>query len=166
MQRTKRLLGFFVLCSGVFLSTAAAQSPTAFVNKLGVEVDLRSGGRILADDLASGGNVILDVDTPVTGTDAVPQIQFRGGNLQTNSATEDFVQIFPRFRPFVHAIQSEVSAAAFGRNIVVTYNDSAGIHVSPFPLGGLIVDRVQLSGFATSNDGGQSWTSGFIPPSI
>jgi hypothetical protein len=49
---------------------------------------------------------------------------------------------------------------------VVTYNNSTGIHVSPNPSGpGLIVDRVQLHGFSTSNDGGQTWKSGFMPPS-
>ncbi len=75
------------------------------------------------------------------------------------------MQIFPGFRPFVRATQSEVSTAAFGRNIVVTYNDSTGIHVSPNPSGpGLIVDRVQISGFASSSDGGKTWTKGFMPP--
>jgi hypothetical protein len=60
MQRAKCSLCFVALCSVVLLCTAAAQSgpPLGFVNKLGVEVDMRSGGRILADDLASG-NVIL-----------------------------------------------------------------------------------------------------------
>ena len=56
--------------------------------------------------------------------------------------------------------------AAFGRNIVVTYNNSTGIHVIRNPSGpGLVADRVQLSGFSSSNDGGQTWKSGFIPPS-
>jgi hypothetical protein len=142
-------------------------SPRGFVNKLGIEIDVRSGGRILADDLASGRVMLPDLATPVVGLPAVQQIQLRGENLQVNSPTADgIVQIFPGFRPFVRATQSEVSAAASGRNIVVTYNDSTGIHVSPNPSGpGLIVDRVQLSGFATSNDNGQTWNSGFFPGS-
>jgi hypothetical protein len=58
-----------------------------------------------------------------------------------------------------------VSVAAANRNIVVTYNNSAGIHVSQNPSGpGVIVDRVDLSGFSVSNDSGQTWSSGFIPP--
>ena len=165
MQRAKCSLCLVALCSAMLFSTAAAQSgpPLGFVNKLGVEVDMRSGGRILADDLASGNVILPDLAGPVTGVPAVPQIQLRGGNVQVNSKTEDFIQIFTGFRPFVRATQSEVSTAAFGRNIVVTYNDSTGIHVSPNPSGpGLIVDRVQISGFATSNDGGQTWASGFI----
>src|SRR5262249_15560943 len=96
-----------------------------FVSKLGIDVDVRSGGRILADDLAASGRIILpDADSPVAGTSTVPQIQFRAGNVQANSAIEDYAQIFSGFRPFVRATQSEVSTAAFGRNIVVTYNDS------------------------------------------
>jgi hypothetical protein len=102
----------------------------------------------------------------VGGGSTVPQIQLRGGNVQANDPGQDYIQIFAGFRPFVHATQSEVSAAGFGRNIVATYNNSAGLHLIPNPSGpGLIVDRVQLSGFSVSNDGGQTWTSGFMPPS-
>ncbi|HJZ71625.1 MAG TPA: sialidase family protein [Vicinamibacterales bacterium] len=146
---------------------ARAQTvPLGFVTKLGEEMDVRSGGRVLADELTASGHIVLpDIDSPVAGTDTVPQIHLRGGNVQVNSSTEDFVQIFTGFRPFVRATQSEVSTAAHGKDIVVTYNDSTGIHVSPNPNGpGLIVDRVRLSGFATSNDGGKTWTSGFMPP--
>lgn len=168
MQRARTLLYLVALFVAVLIGTAAAQQgpPLGYVTKLGIDVDVRSASRILADDLAASPVILPELATPVAGIPAVPQIQFRGGNLQVNSPTEDYFQIFTGFRPFVRATQSEVSAAAFGPNIVVTYNDSTGIHVSPNPSGpGLIVDRVQLSGFATSNDGGQTWKSGFIPPS-
>ena len=146
-------------------SVAQDGSPLGFVNKLGQDLDVRSGGRILADDLSSGNVILPDLASPVQGLPAAPQIQFRGGNVQVNNPALDYVQIFPGLRPFVHATQSEVSTAAFGRNIVVTYNNSAGIHVTPNPSGpGVIVDRVQISGFSTSQDGGQTWTSGFMPP--
>jgi BNR repeat protein len=149
----------------VLMSSLAAQQ-LGYVNKLGIEVDVRSGGRILADDLAAGNVILPDLPTPVAGIPAVPQIQLRGGNTQVNDPARDYVQIFTGFRPFVHAPQSEVSMAASGRNIVVTYNDSTGIHVSPNPSGpGLIVDRVLISSFSTSNDGGQTWKTGSIPPS-
>jgi hypothetical protein len=170
MQRAISMICLVALFSAVLAGAAAAQQGPSlgFVTKLGVEVDVRSNGRIIADELASSGRVMLpDLDTPVAGMPAVPQIQLRGGNVQVNNPLQDFVQIFPRFRPFVRATQSEVSAAAFGRNVVVTFNDSTGIHVSPNPNGpGLIVDRVQLSSFATSNDGGQTWMTGSIPPSV
>ena len=154
--------------STVLVSSVAAQdgTPLGFVSKLGQDVDIRSGARILADELASGKVILPDLATPVAAIPAVPQIHLRGGNTQANNPPADYVQIFAGFRPFVHAIQSEVSMAASGRSIVVTYNDSAGLHVSPNPSGpGLIVDRVFLSGFANSQDGGATWTPGFIPPS-
>jgi hypothetical protein len=151
-----------------FAPVARAQDgpPLGFVTKLGEEMDVRSGGRVLADELTISGHIVLpDIDSPVAGTDTVAQIHLRGGNVQVNSSTGDFIQIFAGFRPFVRATRSEVSTAASGRNIVVTYNDSTGIHVSPNPNGaGLIVDRVRLSGFAFSNDDGKTWTSGFMPP--
>src|SRR5207248_3580861 len=127
----------------------------------------RSGSRILADELNGNQHLILpDASTPVPSVPAVPQIQLRGGNVQVNDPNQDYIQVFPGFRPFVHSTQSETSAAAFGRNVVVTYNNSAGIHLRPASPGpGLVVDRVQLSGFSVSNDGGQTWKSGFIPPS-
>ena len=155
-----------LLLSAACVTTAAAQTPTGFVNKLGMDMDVRSG-RVLADELAAGSVILPDLATPTSGgRQTVPQVQLRGGNVQVNNPAGDFVQTFPGFRPFVRATQSEVSAAASGRNIVVTYNDSTGIHVSPNPSGpGLVVDRVQLSGFATSSDGGKTWSNGFIPPS-
>jgi hypothetical protein len=101
----------------------------------------------------------------VAGGATVPQIQLRGGNVQVNDPAQTFIQIFPGFRPFVRATRSEVSAAASGRNIVVTYNNSTGLHVGPNPSGpGLVTDRVLLSGYSTSNDGGRSWKSAYMPP--
>ena len=141
-----------------------AQGP-GFVSKLGVDMDVRSGARILEDELAANPVILPDLAGPVSGGSVVPQIQFRGGNVQVNVPSTDYIQIFPGFRPFVRATQSEVSTAASGRNIVVTYNDSTGIHVSPNPSGpGLIVDQVLLSSFSVSNDGGQTWKRGQIPP--
>ena len=164
------VLGLALTCLAALVSVppAVAQEgpPLGFVNKLGQDIDIRSGGRILADELSAGNVILPDLDTPVAGVPAVPQIQLRGGNVQANDPAQDYIQIFTGFRPFVHAVQSETSMAAFGRNIVVTYNNSTGIHLIPNPSGpGLVVDRVQLSGFSSSNDGGQTWKSGFIPPS-
>ena len=162
-------LGFALACSAVLLSTAVAQQqpPLGFVTKLGQDIDVRSGARVLADDLAANNVLLPELGAPVWGASALPQIQLRGGNVQANNPAEDYNQIFPRFRPFVHATQSETSVAAFGSNIVVTYNDSVGLHVAPNPTGpGLIIDRVQLSAYASSNDGGQTWRSAFMPNSV
>jgi hypothetical protein len=143
-----------------------AQSPTSTVSKLGVEQDVRSGMKVVMDEILSGSLLLPDLPTSSTTLDVVPQIQLRGSNVQANLPSGDYVQQFPGFRPFVHATQSEVSTAAFGKHIVLGYNNSAGLHVSPNPSGpGLVVDRVQLSGFAASADGGQTWSNGFLPPS-
>jgi hypothetical protein len=145
---------------------SSAQSPTSVVSKLGIDEDVRSGMKILMDDVLSGSVTLPDAPTSTTALDTVPQVQLRGSNLQANFPSGDYIQIFPGFRPFVHATQSEVSTAASGRNIVLGYNNSAGFHVALNPSGpGLIVDRVQLSGFAHSGDGGETWTNGFLPPS-
>src|SRR5579864_240922 len=144
MLRAVSVLGIALACSAILISTAVAQQgpPLGFVTKLGEDVDVRSGSRVLADDLAANGVLLPELNTPVVGVPAVPQIQFRGGNVQVNNPDNDSVQIFSGFRPFVHAIQSETSVAAFGSNIVATYNDSTGLHVAPNPAGpGLIVDR-------------------------
>src|SRR5579862_3206462 len=164
------VLGLVLTFSDVLAPLVLAQDPpTGFVSKLGQEIDIRSGSRILADELNASNGLILpdDPTTPVQSVLGVAQIQFRGGNAQVNDPTQDYIQIFPFFRPFVHTTQSETSMAAFGQNIVVTYNNSAGLHLSLFHGGpGLTVDQVQFSGFSVSNDGGQTWKSGFIPDSV
>jgi hypothetical protein len=125
-----------------------ATPPLVFVTKLGTDVDLRSGGRILFDETSAGTVILPEFGTPrSTGLTTVPQVQLRGSDLQLhNPAADGVIQIFPRSRPFVRATQSETSVAAAGQNIVVSYNDSTGIHVSPNLNGpGLIIDRVNLS---------------------
>src|SRR6266699_3465692 len=145
-----------------------AQSGTqlGFVSKLGQELDVRSGSRILEDDLNSSNVILPHLAGPVSGGSVVPQIKLRGGNVQVNDPAQHYLQLFKFFLPFVRATESEVSVGAFGRNIVTTYNNSSGLHVSPNPNGpGLVTDQVLLSGFSVSNDGGQTWKSGYMPPS-
>src|SRR6266852_9504074 len=75
----------------------------------------------------------------------------------------DFPQQFTGFRPFLHATQSETSVAAHGRNIVASYNSSAGMHLIQIDPVTLAFDRLQIGGFSTSTDGGKTFTSGFFP---
>lgn len=165
MSRRKFWLTFVFNASTAVHPLFAQGPPLGFVTKLGVDVDIRSGARILQDELASNPVVLPDLAGPVSGGSVVPQIQFRGGNVQVNVPSTDYIQIFTGFRPFVRATQSEVSTAAFGPNIVVTYNDSTGIHLIPNPNGpGLIADQVLFSSFSVSNDRGQTWTRGRMPP--
>ena len=162
-----RALSVAIVVLVAFNSPIAAQSggPLGFVSKLGSDLDVRSGARVLADELAANKVILPEAEGPVAGGSTVAQIQLRGGNLQVNDPSRDYVQIFSGFRPFVRATQSEVSTAAFGQSIVTTYNDSTGLHVAPNPSGpGLIVDRVRLSSYSVSQDGGKTWTSGSMPP--
>ena len=135
------------------------------VNKGGFEVDLRSFGRVVADDVFQNGTVILSNEvSPVPGQVVVPQIHARGGNTQVNDPALDNVQIFNLFRPFVSFTQSETSIAASGRNIVSTYNTSANQPLVQIAPGVLQFQHRFLSGYSSSTDGGKTWTSGFMPP--
>ncbi len=151
-----------LVCLGVATPQAG---PLGQVTKKGIQLDLRSAGRQVADDIAAGGNVALaDETSPTPGQSVAPQIQFRGVNVQVNDPGLDNIQVFTGFRPFIEFTQSETSVAAFGRNIVAAYNTSANqplVQISPTLLR---FTRRFLSGFSTSTDGGQTWNSGFLPP--
>ena len=135
------------------------------VRKGGVDLDLRSLGRQMADDLTENGNrIALDATSPVPGQSVPPQIQLRGENVQTNDGGLDNIQTFPLFRPFVKFTQSETSIAASGRNIVAVYNTSANQPLIQIAPGVLQFTQRFLSGFSNSTDGGKTWTSGFMPP--
>jgi hypothetical protein len=138
--------------------------PTA-INKAGVEVDLRSVGRMTADAMISSGNVLLANEaTPVPGQAVAPSIHTKGTNVQVNDPALDNIQVFNLFRPFVEYTQSETSIAAAGRNIVATYNTSANqplVEISP---GVLQFQHRFLSGYSVSSDAGKTWSSGFFPP--
>jgi len=172
MERRSRLFALWFGCGLplVFASPAFAQDdadlepgPT-IVNKGGAEVDLRSFGRVVADDTIRTGGVLLTTDaTPVSGPAVVPQVQTRGGNTQVNDPGVDNIQIFPGFRPFVEFTQSETSIAAFGQNIVATYNTSAFQPLVPVP-GGLAFVHRFLSGYSSSTDGGKTWVTSHMPP--
>jgi hypothetical protein len=166
MSQSKTMTATLIAMCVILAQNTTAQPRTGVVTKLGYDFDVRSGGRILGDEMLASANLLLpEIPVPLSGTDKEGESEEVGGNVQVNNPKQDYFQIFTGFRPFVRATQSETSVAAFGRNIVVTYNDSTGIHVIPNPTGpGLIVDRVRLSGFGVSHDGGETWKTGFIPP--
>jgi len=149
-------------------STAMARQydeerPAGQIQKNGIDIDVRSLGKQISDavqqsdTLASTGG-----SSAVPSGSIVPQIQTRGGNVQVNDPALDNIQIFPDFPPFVMVTQSETSVAAFGNNIVATYNSTA--HMTLDPTGGLHFTSILICGFSTSNDAGKTWTSGFFPP--
>src|SRR6516225_9710668 len=86
---------------------AQSGPPLGFLTKLGIDVDVRSGGRILQDETPSGTVILPDSPNAASGGSAIPKIQLRGGNVQVNDPELDYIQIFPGFRPFLHFTQSE-----------------------------------------------------------
>ena len=138
-------------------------APGTIVKK-GIAVDVRAIGRQIADEMEHENPPEVGEFGPLPSANVVQQIPADGNNVQVNDPGLDNTQIFPHFRPFVEFTQSETSVAASGGNIVVAYNTSANqplVEVSP---GVLAFTRRFLSGFSVSDDGGQTWLSGFIPP--
>src|SRR5206468_5251781 len=135
--------------------------PPGHINKNGIDVDVRSLGKQISDAVQQAGTLAGGGDTsPVPGGSSAAQIQTRGGNVQVNDPGLDNIQILSDLLPVVKFAQSETSLAAFGNNIVATYNSSANAQFSPT---GQFIHAL-LCGFSTSNDGGETWTSGFFPP--
>ncbi len=136
------------------------------VSKLGMEMELRSDAKILADEVLSGHITLGPEETPpaIPGMRDDDERPLFGPNAQVNDPALDNTQIFPGFRPFLHFTQSEATVAAHGRNIVVSYNNSAGASLALGPGGNVaFFTRLQFSGYSFSKDGGETWTSGFIP---
>lgn len=178
MFRHARLVNFaLVFTVAVALAAAAAISTPAqssssssqplatAVIKLGEEVDLRSDAKILEDEALSGHVTLPSEEGAGSQTQLGDSKEpLFGPNIQVNDPALDNIQIFPGFRPFVHFTTSETTVAAKGRNIVVSYNNSAGLQVGPNPAGpGLVFTQILISGFSSSTDGGRTFTSGFVP---
>src|SRR2546428_12719727 len=132
MKTIVQVLLMLTLSCGLAFGQAAEQATAAsnpatnapgIIKKNGLVLDVRSHGRQLADEVAALGNsVAADTISPAPGVDVVPQIQFRGGNIQVNDGSLDNIQTFAGFRPFVKFTQSETSISSSGRNIVAAYN--------------------------------------------
>jgi len=166
-----------IVCLGLLVAAGSVVAiaddedalPEGIMRKLGVEFDLRSMTRQLADELLTIPGVVLSADAvPGASVLTAHKVHLKGDNIQVNDALLDYIQTFPGFRSFIHTTESETSIAVSGKNLVATYNTSAGFHLSPAappaPPGSLVIDQILLSGFSTSQDGGKSWTSGFFPP--
>lgn len=174
MKKAMILASTFLTAAGFAgLSPAFAQQPSWVVTKNGVDFDLRSSGRQLADEIIESGGaglIVADEVSSVPGVALVPQVQLRGGNVQTNNGALDNIQVFAGFRPFIEFTQSETSVSSFVRNkttklqdIVAGFNNSADQPLVAVTGGLQFVHRF-FSGFATSNDSGKTWASGSIPP--
>ena len=144
-------------------SFAFAQNPN-LVYKNGPDIDLLSNPSMPPDEVTANGALVLpDNGSVVPGQVLGAQIQLRGPNTQINDPNLDNISVFPGFRPFVEYTQSETTIVGNGKTLVASYNSSAN---QPLVLlsGGLFFEQRFLSGFSSSQDGGKTWTSGFVPP--
>jgi hypothetical protein len=91
-------------------------------------------------------------------------------NTQVNDPALDYIATFTSpplphpVPPFEVAIESETSIVSMGQDIVVGYNNLAGIEIAFFPGFGFAYTQLMVSGYSVSHDGGKTWRSGFIPP--
>jgi len=156
------------LAGGLISSTAALDDgedgPPTTIEKKGVDIELRSEGKMMADSAVSQLTLSPDpTPTPVPGENTTPNVKVRGSNLQVSDGGLDNIQIFAGFRPFVKSTQSETTISASNNDIVVSYNSSANQPLAV--IGGVLQFTSRfLSGYSSSHDGGQTWSSGFVPP--
>lgn len=140
------------------ISAQSGSSKLGTIWKNGFELDITAFVTGIGDEFD------LFDPTPLLPVLLAPPSALQSKNVQVNDGGLDNIQIFPGFRPFVKFTQSETSIAAYGRNLVAAYNTSANQPLVQLPSGGLAFVRRFLSGFSVSNDGGKTWTSGFLPP--
>jgi hypothetical protein len=174
MPGKKYLLLLGLLSLGVLMIPTPSQTqsnpvpPLGKVRKNGLLLDIRSPGRTKADQMALSGIRVRATQTGVNPELRVAsQTQIRSGNssgnIQVNDGSLDNIQSFPQFIPHINFNQSETSIAVHGNNIVAAYNTDA---FTSFVLteGKVEVDHSFASGFSNSADGGQTWTTSFMPP--
>jgi hypothetical protein len=91
-----------------------------------------------------------------------------GPDVQVNDPSLDNIQILPHYSqnpyPWEFATESETTLVADGDNIVVSYNSLANIQVVTYQ-GDPYFTHQFISAYSVSHDGGQTWKSGFLPPS-
>lgn len=158
-----------VITGALALNVTGGQLNSTFttaVSKLGIDMELRSDAKILADEVLRGHIMLGPEEAPpaIPGMRNDDERPLFGPNVQVNDPALDNIQNFPGFRSFLHFTQSETTVAAHGRNIVVSYNNSAGASLALAPGGNVaFFTRLQFSGYSFSKDGGKTWTSSFVP---
>ncbi|HKF18402.1 MAG TPA: sialidase family protein [Candidatus Dormibacteraeota bacterium] len=112
-------------------------------------------------------------DQPVSGDPdtvaAARAFRGRGHGVQVNDPALDNIQFFPNAlpqpqRPYEFSIQSETSMAAFGRNVVIGFNNSADQPVFLTPQNTVAFRHRFLSAVGVSHDGGRTFTESSLPP--
>lgn len=146
------------------------------LNAIAEDEDLAAAMREAKFMATEGPNAAPDLvdadDIAVLGDGANGGIGGRHGNgngVQVNDPALDNIQFFPNAlpqpqRPFEFSIQSETSAASFGRTVVVGFNNSADQPVVQTPQNTLAFQHRFLSGVGVSHDGGKTFVETSLPP--
>jgi BNR/Asp-box repeat len=150
-------------------ATVAPLSRPGSVAKGAVQIDIRSSGRTIADDVArprvNGLKVspsLLNIRPVGAPTGA---LSLALDNELVNDPNADNIQIFPGTMPFIHSTQSETTLVKAKGNLIAAYNDSASAIVGPNPSGpGLVFLQLLFGAYSVSKDNGKTWSSAFFPP--
>ena len=188
MRRNSLIVSALYVCAALLAAHRPAHAQTRVNGVLAIPADdaafdgddegdatvkgnVRSPGGQLARQLhlaIQSGQVPLPLSRVRGHVDAGDQGEDGGLNVQVNNPALDHVVTFDpavvRTRPFEFSTQSETSVVSHGQDVTVGYNSSAGAVVEFFPGMGLFFTQLMFSAFSTSHDGGQTWTSGFVPP--
>jgi hypothetical protein len=153
-------------------TAAVAPTPrTGSVAKGALHIDVRSSGKMVADDIArpriNGLKVpasSLNITSAVAPAMAAPPA-LTLDNEMVNDPNQDNIQIFPGTMPFLHSTESEVSLVKAKGNLIAAYNNSSSAIVAPNPSGpGLVFLQLLFGGYSVSKDNGETWTSAYFPP--
>jgi hypothetical protein len=120
------------------------------------------GAEIIAKLRAAGKTIGGGASAPITARGADPPSA--SSDIQINNPTLDHIQDFGashQLAPWEFSTQSETSIAYVGQNFVIGYNSSAGTYRNTNNNG---FSQLLWSGYSVSHDGGNTWTSGFLPP--
>ena len=172
MPHKKFLLLLGLLSLGVLIiptrsrtqSNPAPHHGSARMN--GFSRNMRSPGRLKLDQITWSGIRIGNVQrgvNPNLRVGSQTQKASGSGNIQVNDGSLGNIQRFPPSIPHFNFNESETSLAAHGSNIVAVYNTDAFTSFVQVGLD-LLIDYQFTSGFSNSTDGGQTWTTSFVPP--
>jgi hypothetical protein len=154
------------------LVLAAAFPLNALAEDEGLDAAIREAKFMTTEGPNAPPDLIDADDQAVLGDGAVGGPGGQHGNgrgVQVNDPALDNIQFFPNAlpqpqRPYEFSIQSETSSAAFGRNVVVGFNNSADQPVVLTSQNTVAFQHRFLSGVGVSHDGGKSFRQYSLPP--
>lgn len=160
----------FILLLGVML--AAAFPLNALAEDDDLDAAMREAKFMASEGPNAAPDLIAEDSMPIAfdgGAGGIGGRHGTGRGTQVNDPALDNIQFFPNAlpqpqRPYEFSIQSETSAASFGGNVVVGFNNSADQPVALTPQNTVAFQHRFLSGVGVSHDGGRSFREYSLPP--